>query len=117
MEKQTQIITWIAWSQILPFILFPWPLSASSAILIALFVLMCAGLGWSLVHHKPWSRKLLIFTQGFNIIVRLITFWANVYSAQALNWPILITYVLSVAASWLILTYIDRPEVQLVFEE
>jgi len=60
---------------------------------------------------------LTIFTQGFNIIVRIITFFSNVYTAEnGLNWVLLITYVLSIGLSWIILSYIDKPEIQLVFE-
>ncbi|MBN1937496.1 MAG: hypothetical protein JW934_22755 [Anaerolineae bacterium] len=111
------LISYIAIAQVIPFLLFPWTFSIQS-IIFALFLLaLSAVLGWALWAHKPWGRTLTIFTQGFNIIIRLITFFGNVYqSEQGFNWALMITYLLSIALSWLILSYVDRPEVQLIFE-
>jgi len=112
-----KIITYIAIVQFVPFLLFPWDLSPSSLIVIAILLALSALLGWALWSHKPWGRMLTIFTQGFNIIIRIITFFSNVYTTEGgLDWALLITYVLSIALSWAILSYIDKPEIQLVFE-
>jgi hypothetical protein len=111
------IITYIAVVQVIPFLLFPWDLSLSSLIFVIILVALSAFLGWALRSHKPWGRMLTIFTQGFNIIVRIITFFSNVYTTEGgLNWALLVTYVLSIVLSWIILSYIDKPEIQLVFE-
>jgi hypothetical protein len=49
--------------------------------------------------------------------VRIITLWRNVYGADTgLNVGLLVTYLLSVVLSGIILSYVDRPEVQLAFE-
>ena len=118
MEKtRSRMITYIAIAQFVPFVLFPWTLSVQSLVFAGVFVLLCALLGWALVTRKPWGHKMTIFTQGFNIIVRIITFWGSVYTQESgVNLGVLITYVGSVILSWLILFYIDKPEMQLVFE-
>jgi hypothetical protein len=111
------MIALIAIAQLLPFALFPWTLSVQSLAFLGVLVLLSAFLGWALIKRKAWGRKMIIFTQGFNIIVRIITFFGNVYDLDSgINLGLLITYVLSVALSWFILLYIDRPEMQLVFE-
>ena len=84
---------------------------------IAILVLLSVFLGWALLHRKPWGRLLTIFVQGMNIIIRIITLFANVYSPESgLNVGLLVTYVLSIAISGFLLSYIDKPEMQLIFE-
>ena len=74
-------------------------------------------LGWALLQRKWWGRTLTIFVQGLNVIIRVITLFNNVYSEETgANVPLLITYILSVVGSVIILSYVDRPQVQLVFE-
>ena len=83
--------------------------------LIFIVVLGLAGVG--LVTSKAWGRKLTIFVQGLNIIIRLITLFGNVYTAEnGFRWAMMITYLCSMVLSWYILSYIDKPEVQLIFE-
>jgi hypothetical protein len=113
----SRVITFVAFAQIVPLVLFPWTLSLGSLVAILVLCLLAAFLGWSLYQRKKWGRTLTIFVQGLNIIVRLITLFANVYRAETgLNVPLLVTYVLSAAFSGVILSYVDRPEVQLAFE-
>lgn len=112
-----KIITYIAVGQFIPFLLFPWRFSLSSLIFVVILLALSAFLGWALWSRKPWGRMLTIFTQGFNIIIRIITFFGNVYTEESgPNWALLITYALSVVVSWIILSYIDKPEIQLMFE-
>ncbi len=116
LDSRTKI-SYIAFVQVAPFLLFPWTFSMPSLIAALSLVVLSAFLGWALWTRKPWGRTLTIFTQGFNIVIRIITFFSNVYRVeQGVNWALLITYVLSVILSWLILSYIDKPEVQLLFE-
>jgi hypothetical protein len=118
MERSlSRSITVVAFAQFVPLVLFPFDFSVKSLIFILIFALLCAFLGWALLQRKVWGRTLTIFVQGVNIIVRIITFWANVYTpADGLNAALLVTYVISVVLSALILSYVDRPEVQLAFE-
>ena len=111
------MISYIAIAQFVPFLLFPWRFSLSSMIFVFVLLALSSFLGWALWSHKPWGRTLTIFTQGFNILIRIITFFSNVYTPESgLNWALLVTYALSVMFSWIILSYIDKPEIQLVFE-
>jgi hypothetical protein len=115
--SNTRAIRIVAFAQVVPLLLFPWDLSIRSLVFIAILMLLAVFLGWALLQCKPWGRLLTIFVQGMNIIIRIVTFFANVYSPEAgLNVGLLVTYVLSVAISGFLLSYIDRPEMQLVFE-
>jgi hypothetical protein len=116
-ELQSRLISIVAIAQVVPLVLFPWPLSIASAIIGVILIALCAFLGWGLVQKKAWGRTLTIFVQGFNIIVRIITLFSNVYHPErGLDVAFLVTYVLSIAASAVLLGYVDRPEVQLIFE-
>lgn len=84
---------------------------------IAILVLLSLFLGWALLQRKPWGRLLTIFVQGMNMVVRIITLFGNVYAPETgLNVALLVTYLLSIAISGFLLSYIDRTEMQLVFE-
>jgi hypothetical protein len=116
-RSQSRIIKLVALGQFVPLILFPWTPSVGSFVALFVLALLCAFLGWGLVQRKPWARTLTIFVQGFNIIIRIITVFANIYTPEAgLNVALALTYVASAALSGMMLSYIDRPEVQLVFE-
>jgi hypothetical protein len=116
-HSNTRGIRVVAFAQVIPLLLFPWDLSIRSFVFIAILVLLAAFLGWALLQRKPWGRLLTIFVQGMNIIVRIITLFGNVYSPEnGLNTGLLVTYVLSAVISGFLLSYIDRPEMQLVFE-
>ena len=113
----SRVITYIALLQFVPLVLFPWGLAISTAVAVAVLALLCAFLGWALMQRKPWARTLTIFVQGLNVIVRIITLFSNVYQPEhGTNVALLVTYVLSIVLSVIILSYIDRPEVQLSFE-
>ena len=116
-HSSTRGIRIVAFAQVVPLLLFPWDLTVQSFVFIAILILLAAFLGWALVQRKPWGRLLTIFVQGMNIIVRIITLFGNVYTPETgLNAGLLVTYLLSAVASGFLLSYIDRPEMQLVFE-
>jgi hypothetical protein len=115
--SHSRLITYISVLQFVPLVLFPWGLTISTVVALVVLALLCAFLGWALMQRKPWAKTLTIFVQGLNVIVRIITFFANVYQPdRGTNLALLITYVLSIVLSVVILSYIDRPEVQLSFE-
>ena len=117
MERSSRFITYIAFVQFVPLVLFPWDVSIRSLVIFAILLLLSAFLGWALIQRKPWGRTLTIFVQGLNIVVRIITFFGNVYAPETgLNAALLVTYLLAIILSGGILSYIDRPEVQLAFE-
>jgi hypothetical protein len=116
-HSNTRGIRIVALAQVVPLVLFPWDLSVRSLVFIVILILLSAFLGWALLQRKPWGRILTIFVQGMNIIVRIITLFGNVYSPETgLNTALLVTYVLSAVASGFLLSTIDKPEMQLVFE-
>jgi hypothetical protein len=98
-------------------VLFPWRFSVSTIVFVLVLLALSAFLGWSLLQRRTWGITLTIFCQGLNVIVRIITVFGNVYDvAQGVNVALLLTYIVSVILSVLLLTYIDRPEVRLLFE-
>jgi len=114
---QSRLITLVAVAQFVPLVLFPWPLRASSAAFIAVIALLSGLLGWALYRRKHWGITLTIFVQGMNVIVRILTFFGNVYGTdEGVDVAFLLTYIASVALSVVLLSSIDRPEVRLQFE-
>ncbi len=107
----------VAIAQFIPLVIFPWKASAHSVVFVVVLLALCAFLGWGLITRRSWGRTLTIFVQGFNIIVRVITFFANVYRPNSgVNLALLLTYIVSIVISGFLLSYIDRSEVQLAFE-
>ena len=116
-HSNTRGIRIVALAQVVPLLLFPWDLSVRSFVFIGILILLSALLGWALIRRKPWGRLLTIFVQGMNIIVRIITLFGNVYTPETgLRVGLLVTYLLSAVVSGFLLSYIDKPEMQLVFE-
>jgi hypothetical protein len=114
---QSRLIGLVAIAQFVPLALFPWPLRAGSAVFIVVLALLSGLLGWALHRRKQWAITLTIFVQGMNVIVRIITFFANVYSVdEGVDVAFLLTYVVSVVLSVVLLGAIDRPEIRLQFE-
>ena len=115
-QAQSRTIALVVFGQFVPLVLFPWRLALASLVFVVLLILLSVFLGWALSRRRAWARTLTIFVQGFNIIIRLLTLPANVYRADVgLNVALLVTYVAAIGLSLLILNYIDRPEVQLIF--
>jgi hypothetical protein len=116
-DSQSRTILFVAVAQFVPLVLFPWGLSVGSAVAIVVLLALCVFLGWVLLRRKGWGVTLTIFVQGLNVVIRLITLFANVYDeASGVNFGLLITYVVSAAFSLFLLTTIDKPEVRLLFE-
>jgi hypothetical protein len=116
-RPQSRLISLVVVLQFVALVLFPWPFRVSSGVFIATLVLLSALLGWALYRRKPWGITLTIFVQGMNVIVRVITFFANVYTeGEGLDIAFLLTYIASVALSVFLLSSIDRSEVRLEFE-
>ena len=115
-ESRSRTVLFVAIAQFVPLVLFPWSFSVGS--LVAIFVLLALSgfLGWVLLSRKLWGVTLTIFVQGLNVVVRLITLFANVYDeASGVDIALLITYVASAALSLYLLSTIDKPEVRLLF--
>ncbi len=77
-----------------------------------------------LVRHsqEPWPWYLLSFSQGFNVISRLLMVMPHTTKAvdnnQVFNTPYVLIAIISVAISWFYLWYLEQPEVRMgVFPE
>jgi hypothetical protein len=115
-ESQSRTILFVAIAQFVPLVLFPWGLTVGSVVAIVILLALSGFLGWVLLRRKAWGVTLTIFVQGLNVIVRLITLFANVFDeASGVDVGFLITYVASAALSLYLLSTIDKPEVRLLF--
>ncbi len=67
--------------------------------------------------HKVWPWHLMIFSQGFNIISRLMMMWSHatttVGGATVVNAPYLALTILAMAGSAFLLWYLELPDVRL----
>jgi hypothetical protein len=116
-DSQSRAITFVAIFQFVPLVLFPWQFSAGMIVIVVVLLALAAFLGWALLQRQRWGITLTIFCQGLNVIVRIITIFSNVYDVvQGVNVALLLTYIVSAILSVLLLTYIDRPDVRLLFE-
>jgi hypothetical protein len=115
------LIIFIAIVQIIPILLLPPEVLLSVNRLFLLGpVVVFALLGWALLTLRPLARTMTIFLQGFSIIVRLLVAMARVVPSKAAgtpaDTPLLVTSLLSIVLSTLILYYVDKPDLQLLFE-
>lgn len=71
------------------------------------------------VRHNPesWPWYLLTFSQGFNIISRLLMFMPrtimNVNDQQVFNYLYISLTVVAIAISWFLLWYLEQPETRM----
>lgn len=77
-----------------------------------------------LVRHsqEPWPWYLLSFSQGFNIISRLMMFMPHttkiVDNNQVFNTPYVLIALGCIALSWFFLWYLEQPEIRMgIFRE
>ena len=67
--------------------------------------------------HKVWPWHLMIFSQGFNIISRIMMMWAHatktVDGTTIVNIPYLALTALAMASSAFLLWYLELPDVRL----
>jgi hypothetical protein len=109
--------------QLIPLILFP-PESFTLKtqewwlpVLLAFFTVL--GTVELVIRHnpEPWPWYLIAFSQGFNIISRLLMLMphitANVNNTQVFNTPYVVLTTISVIISWFLLWYVEQPEVRM----
>lgn len=109
--------------QIIPLVLFP-PESFSPnsqewwlpVLLAAMVLLACVQLILRR-SHQLWPWHLMSFSQGFNIISRLMMLWPHatktVGGATVLNVPYVALTLASMAMSAFLLWYLELPEVRM----
>lgn len=108
--------------QLIPLLLFPpqfFSLASQVWWLPVLLVLMTLIADFQLIIRRspavgPWL--LIGFAQGFNIISRLMMVWPNATVLQgentSVNWLYLVLTLFSIAVSWLLLIYTEKPAVR-----
>jgi hypothetical protein len=121
----TGVITVFLILQIIPLLLFP---SASFAPtsqewwLPALLAIMVIVADVQIMVQRtpnldPWY--LVAFSQGFNIISRLMMIWSHavitVNKVDTANWPYIILSIVSIVMSIFLLWYTEKPDVRMAF--
>ncbi len=109
--------------QFIPLILFPASSFSTSSqewwLPVVLAVLSLVAVVNILVRHilAPWPWYLMAFSQGFNIISRLMMIMPhstlNVEGTQVFNWPYVILTLLAMLLSAFFLWYFELPEVRI----
>jgi len=89
-----------------------WWLPAFLALLVLIGVFQLAVRG----SYAPWPWYLIGFSNGFNIISRLMMFFPhimlNIQGVQTVNWPYIIISVLAMGWSAVMLWFVEFPEVK-----
>lgn len=127
MQRETitsrKVITAVLILQLIPLILFPpesfspntqewWlPVLLAALVLLADFELVARR------SNQQWPWYLISFSQGFNIISRLMMLWPHatrtVDGATAANVPYILLTLVAMGLSTLLLWYTELPEVRL----
>jgi len=120
-KRRPALILIIAALQIVPVLLLPPDILQSiNPVLLLIPVAVFAVLGWALYTLRPLARTLTIFLQGLNIVVRVPVTMARVVPSRAegtpADVPLFLTSLLAIVLSTLILYYVDKPDMQLLFE-
>jgi hypothetical protein len=118
------IIVTVLILQLIPIMMFPAasfaPNSQEWWLPLMLFILVVLGDLQLIVRHNTdvWPWHLLSFSHGFNIISRLMMLWPHatrmLNGEMVLNGPYVSLSCVSMAASGLLLYYLELPEVRIV---
>ncbi len=109
--------------QFIPLLLFPASSFSPSSqewwlpVLLAILAIV-ASLALVVRHSTAvWPWNLMAFSQGFNIISRLMMLWAhatvNAGGAPALNTPYIFLTLLAMFLSAFLLLFLERPDVRM----
>ncbi len=58
------------------------------------------------------GRVSLVFVQGLNVVIRLMSIPPHLKTSEEWNWPFFITAVLGIALSWLTIVWMERQHPQ-----
>ncbi len=75
--------------------------------LLILLLLALAGMN-SGVLTPVAGRVSLVFVQGLNVVMRLMTIPPHLRASEGGNWPFLILSVISIILSWLTIVWMER---------
>jgi hypothetical protein len=113
----------ILFIQLIPIILYPRESFSFSTqewwlpVLLA-FLTILGSIELAVRHNpEPWPWYLLSFSQGFNIISRLLMFMPrtimNIDGTQVFNYLYISLTLVAIAISWFLLWYLEQPEVRM----
>jgi len=104
--------------QVIPLILYPPSLMASGAVVLAVVAIAYLGLGYMVLRGRAWALSLSIFSQGFNVIIRLMMFFSHavtlVGEQRIVDGAWIVTGLVAMALSVWFLLRLDRPDVRLL---
>lgn len=75
--------------------------------LLILFLLALAGMNSGILTPIA-GRVSLVFVQGLNVVMRLMTIPSHLRTSEGGNWPFLILSVISIILSWLTIVWMER---------
>ncbi|MBC7227625.1 MAG: hypothetical protein H5T61_10390 [Thermoflexales bacterium] len=75
--------------------------------LLILFLLALAGMNFGILTPVA-GRVSLVFVQGLNVVMRLMTIPPHLRASEGGNWPFLILSVISIILSWLTIVWMER---------
>lgn len=104
--------------QVIPLILYPPSLMASGAAVLGVVAVAYLALGFLVFRGRSWALTLSIFSQGLNVIIRLMMFFSQAVTlagdARIVNLPWIVTALVSIALSVWFLLRLDRQDVRLL---
>jgi hypothetical protein len=114
MNPQRKKILPIIVLQIIPLLLLPFNLFVSGWWAILFMIVIFVLLGIAFLRGKLWALTLSIFLQGINVVIRLMMFFPNAQNTATgfLNWPFIITSILSIVLSIWFLLRLDKPDIR-----
>lgn len=104
--------------QVIPLILYPPELMAKGFVVLAVVALAYLGLGFMVLRGRAWALTLSIFSQGFNVIIRLMMFFSHavnlVGEQRVVDVAWIVTGLVAIALSVWFLLRLDRSDVRLL---
>ena len=119
---QPPVVIAILILQLIPLVLFPaksFSPKSQEWWLPALLVILVLIADFQIIVRRspsvgPWL--LIGFAQGFNVISRIMMVWPNATivseTGTAVNWTYLVLTIISMAVSWALLIYTEKPAVR-----
>jgi len=102
--------------QVIPLILYPPSLMASGAAVLAVVAIAYLALGFLVLRGRSWALTMSIFSQGLNVIIRLMMFFSQavtlVGETRVVNVAWIVTGLVSIALSVWFLLRLDRQDVR-----
>lgn len=102
--------------QVVPLVLYPPALMASGAAVLAVVAAAYLVLGFLAYRGRAWALTLTIFSQGFNVIIRLMMFFSNAVvltgGVHRPDYAWIVTALLAIGISTWLLLRLDRADVR-----